>query len=255
MKHQDHRCSSSEKQGVWATFDGSENRPAVAAVVGLLFLVLSACNGSEVGNPPFQPENPGTPIVAADAVDVTADPVAVGGNILTLPGGRPLVGGRPVEVGVTNLDDDGQSVPMTTQDGAYSVSLSGIRGDVLRFHFGADGDSLTPVDYRLEGGDLVPLIDPLDGCFERERRAVRVGSANEVVDLRFRNRCTEVLSLAPGFRRGADWQLVSSVTDVAPDEVVTFTLAAGDAPGEDTFFLFIQGADGTLRYATSLFAP
>ncbi len=213
----------------------------------LAALALVGCVGTEVGNPPFDPEMPGDPVVGR-SISAHEDPRLLGAVLVRLPDGPPMVGGRSASVSVVNLESDEESVEMRQSDGAFQVAVGVRRGDVIRLHF---ANAAPPEDFVVDGLSVTPEVDPFDGCLRREFRVVRA-SADELIDLRYRNDCGRPLQLTPSFRRGAGWQLANSNTTVDVGEVVTFEVIAGEGLGEDTFFVFVRDGERSHRYATSL---
>lgn len=191
--------------------------------LALLLLSVSACFGSEVGNPPFEPGSAESPFVA-DQIRLDVDPAGIGPFIVRIPR-SVLVGAR--EVQMTILSGTATSIPLELREDQWQTPALVGTGDVLRFSARDDDDWYTQADFLVEGDTLVAV--PAPRCLEWERRALSPGDAARV-----RNGCSEPIELRASMRRGL-WGVTPVSRSLQPGEVATFELSSVE--DEDTLFI------------------
>lgn len=193
-----------------------------------LFCLLG-CDGSEVGNPPFQPEVPG-PAFEPSAFEEVPHPAGAGQNILRIPASAvPGV----VRMTVTFLGEANSARAMTRVGGVFEANVDARAGERrVRIEGRTNTTRIEPMDFDI-GLEEVRFHDPVDGCIELETRSV-IADGN--VSVRARNRCDEAITVHGALRVG-DWFAEPSTQMVAPDEVVSFELIPADLADSDTLLL------------------
>ena len=200
-------------------------------------LFLSGCDGSEVGNPPFQPEMPG-PAFDPGSVEVVPHPAGAGQNILRIP--ESAVPGV-VRMSVTFLDEANAPRAMSRTDGMFTTNISAMSGEqAVRVEGRTNAARIEPMDFYVSLDD-VRFVDPTQGCIELETRSVETDGDTFV---RARNRCDDTLTIHAALRIG-DWFAEPPTQDAAPGEVVVFDLMPADLADSDTLLLETQTPDNT----------
>ncbi|MFK7999995.1 MAG: hypothetical protein AB8H86_10370 [Polyangiales bacterium] len=192
-------------------------------------LCILGCTGSEVGNPPFQPEVPG-PAFDPSVVEVVPHPAGAGQNIFRLP--ESAVPGV-VRMTATFLDEANSARQMTRGDNMFVMNVSAMSGTQrLRVEGRTNTARIAPMDFDL-GPDGVRFVDAAGGCIELETRSVHTDSD---IPVRARNRCDSTITVRAALRVG-DWLADPTTQDAAPGEVVHFDLTPAELAGNDTLLL------------------
>ena len=205
----------------------------------VLVLASAGCNGSEVGNPPFEPEA-FTPFVDPPSIELVPDPAGAGQLLLRFPeASLPGI----VQMSLIAPTRTELERPLSRRDGAFEATIAQpLRGEPadqtwLRVFARTAEERVSPLDLLVRSDGTLELIRPSDSCIELERREIL---APEGAQVRVRNRCAEPLSLEAHFRLG-DWSVEPSVVVVAPGEVVSLETLSFALSEDDT--LVLEGAD------------
>ena len=126
----------------------------------LSLLVLAGCAGTEVGNPPFSPEEP-DPGYRQDAADV--DPSAtdtLDGLVFAIPTSDVNEGRVDSSMTIVNLDRNSPTLTLDTVGDTDSAIVSALPGEVLRAQLIVPEGRKTPVDYHVVTVDEIALHVP-----------------------------------------------------------------------------------------------
>lgn len=192
-------------------------------------LCVLGCTGSEVGNPPFQPEVPG-PAFDPNVVEVVPHPAGAGQNIFRVPASAvPGV----VRMSVTFLDEANSARTMTRADEMFALNVSAMGGaQRIRVEGRTNTTRIQPMDFDV-GPEGVRFHDAAEGCIELETRSIH---ANSDTPIRARNRCDDTITVRAALRVG-DWLAAPTTQEAAPGEVVHFNLTPAELAGDDTLLL------------------
>ena len=171
-------------------------------------LMLVACNGNQVGNPPFAPEEFEAPFDPAMGT-VMDNPVMRGTFDVTLP---HVEGAAALDV--INLTRTDGAVSATRSDEGWTASLAAAPGDVLRVVVNTEPPH-APFD--LVFPELAPLTPPR--CLRVEARDF---TSPEL--LRLRNDCDENVVVEGQVLFGS-WSVFDLPATVAPAEVIELLVA------------------------------
>lgn len=153
----------------------------------LLFtLALVGCVATPIPDPP-----------SLDMLFVTPTSVGPAVEIAGLAG---TVEPRAIVAGV-NLDaTDPFARAAANAGGAFSLTVLGFPGDVVRLHVEVDGARSEPIDFVAAGGTPAPLVPPLEGCLDVVSATaigdVAVGSTRTIT-IPISNACGAAVTIDP----------------------------------------------------------
>ena len=209
-------------------------------------ILLSACAGSEVGNPPFQPEEPrpGFDVDDVRARDIPPDNGQdIRGHIIEIPGSALPAGTISVSIVALDVLDEPTFLSMD-DSGIFRGSTPAEIGEEARIQVATD-EMLSPLDVLIqEGPTLQPITRTFSECLLFETRDIEVGE--EGAELRMLNQCNESISIS-----GLSWRFYlnpafqiapSELDSIEPQAITTLHISRVQfrSSSEDTLFIDID---------------